>query len=96
MKREIRMNAEDIRKLMPKTADEIVDEIVENCAKLAMEGKEKLTTGNYDFGAKYKLTEKQEEIIEKLRERGFNASQRVECNQLFVRTYLWVSWAKEK
>jgi len=89
------MNAEDVRNLMPKKTDEIVDEIIEKCAELAKEGKEEFTTGNYDFGSNYTLTKKQEEIIGKLRGKGFNARQRVESNQ-FVMIYLWVSWAEEK
>lgn len=91
------MDANDVRKLMPKPekpVNDIVDEITLKCAEEAKKGKSSLRTSLYDFGANVDLTDKQKEIINKLKELGFHAEQKVEFKQ-FVVVYLFVSWKED-
>lgn len=89
------MNADEVRSLMPKSVDEIIEEITKNCAEVAKKGKEEFTTWDYEFGQCLESNKKQKEILKGLRAQGFKAEHSVICGQ-FVDARLRVSWKKEK
>ena len=88
------MNAEEVRALMPKTAEVIVEEITQRCADRAREGYYDFRTYDYDFGSSTTSNSRQEKIVGELKKLGFTARHAVE-NKQFVDAYLYVSWKKE-
>ncbi|EUJ23494.1 hypothetical protein MFLO_15880 [Listeria floridensis FSL S10-1187] len=89
------MNAEEVRTLMPKSVEEIIEEITLNCAEEAKKGNFKYSTWEYDFGKSIKSDKKQKKIIEELINLGFKASHDVSSGQ-FMNPKLIVSWEVEE
>lgn len=89
------MNADDVRNLMPKSVDEIIEEITQYCAEEAKKGRFVYKTWNYGFGDSIDTDEKQKKIMEGLRDLGFKARHDVNFGQ-FVDARLLVSWGKEE
>lgn len=83
--------ASDIRKLMPKPMSQVLDDITERCAESAKKGNDTIRITDYDFGNAYELSTYQCDIIDELRDLGFNVEHVCETKQ-FVNMYLRVDW----
>lgn len=90
-----KLNAEEVRNLMPKSTEKIIEEITQACAERAKLGFTDYTTNNYDFGSTLEPTPKQRNILQGLHDLGFKAEQ-VDMSRLFVDIYLKVSWCEEE
>jgi hypothetical protein len=89
------MNADDVRNLMPKSVEEIVEEITQKCAEEAKKGHFIYKTWGYGFGESIDTDKKQKEIIEGLEALGFKACHPSNFGQ-FADAWLEVSWEKEE
>lgn len=86
------MTAEEVRKLIPEKVTQIVEEIINECAKQSKKGLFSYKTYKYEFCIYSESTELQKEIIKDLNSLGFNAVHQCVEKKDEKDCYLFVSW----